>query len=418
MDLRSILDREWLPALGCTEPAAIACAAAHAARLAEGPVRAVHLVCDSRLYKNCYAVGLPHTGRRSGILWATALGALLPDASAGLQSFARVTPEMLAEAEGLLGRRAVTVDVDTRHKELFADCRVVRANGAGRAVIAQEHTRLVRLERDGVEVPVPAGSTAAGGPAPSLADRRLGELVALARTITPADRVRLLAGAERNLTIARHGLSLLPEPFRSLIGLDQLTRISRLVCAGVHARMSGEDFVVTSLAGSGNKGITASVPVLLWGRETGYDDDRIADALALSCLVTIATTPRLGRLSAVCGLSNAAGMGVAIALVAMQGGDEAAMHRAVNNLVGNVAGVICDGAKIGCGLKAMTAVDAAFRAASLALAGLGIPRSDGIVGGDAAESFAHLERIAGQGMQAMDDAILRIMQDKLREPVG
>lgn len=178
--------------------------------------------------------------------------------------------------------------------------------------------------------------------------------------------------------------------------------------------MSGEGYVVMSLAGSGNKGITATVPILLWGRETGYTDERIGRALALSCLVTAATTPRLGRLSTVCGVSNAAGIGIAVALVDLQDGDAEARHRAVNNMVGNVAGMICDGAKIGCGMKAMTAVDAAFRSASLALAGVGIPASDGIVGADAAQSFDHLERIAGSGMQAMDDAILRIMQDKLR----
>ena len=417
MELANILDREWAPALGCTEPASIACAAAHASNVALGPVKAVHLVCDVRLYKNCFAVGIPHSGRKSGILWALAIGAALPDASAGLECFARITPEILDAAEALIHARAVTVDVDTRRTELHADCRVVRGGGVGRAVIEKDHTNLVRLERDGVSLDVPRAARAGDDLAAlrqELSHLPLDDLVEIASRCTEADRARLFEGAERNLSIARHGLTLLPEGFRGLIGLDQMTRISRLVCAGVYARMSGEDFVVMSLAGSGNKGITATVPILLWGRESGFSEERIGRALALSCLVTAATTPRLGRLSAVCGVSNAAGIGVAVALVDLQDGDAAARDRVVNNLVGNVAGMICDGAKIGCGLKAMTAVDAAFRSASLALAGVGIPFSDGIVGADAGQSFDHLERIAGPGMQAMDDEILRIMQDKLR----
>jgi L-cysteine desulfidase len=415
MDLCSILDREWLPALGCTEPASIASAAAHAAQLATGPVRAVHLVCDARLYKNCYAVGIPNSGRRSGILWALAIGASLPDASRGLECFAHITGEVLAAAEALLRANVVTVEVDSRCTELHADCRVVRGDGVGRAVVQREHTNLVQLERDGQPVALPPNAHAVAGLGHEVASLGLDTLVDIARSSTAADRARLIEGAERNLEIARRGLALLPEPFRSLIGLDQLTRISRLVCAGVYARMSGEDFVVMSLAGSGNKGITATVPILLWGRESGFSEARVGNALALSCLVTAATTPRLGRLSAVCGVSNAAGIGIAVALVELQDGDAKARDRAVNNLVGNVAGMICDGAKIGCGLKAMTAVDAAFRSASLALAGLGIPGSDGIVGADAAQSFDHLQRIAGPGMQAMDDEILRIMQEKLRQ---
>ncbi len=417
MKLSNILDRECVLALGCTEPASIALAAAHAAHLNDGPVRAVHVVCDSRLYKNCYAVGIPHSGGKCGIRWALAIGATLADASLGLECFSAITPEILASAQALLDAGVVTVDVAPGRVGLHADCRVVRAGGVGRATIARDHTNLVRLERDGVELDLPPGEQSSEDTAAfrqELAHTPLADLVEIATAVTDAERGRLFAGAELNLAMARHGLTLLPEPFRDLIGLDQMTRISRLVCAGVFARMNGENLTVMSVAGSGNKGITSTVPVLLWGRESGFTEEEVGNALALSCIVTAAATPRLGRLSAVCGVSNAAGIGVAAALVLLQGGGIDVFNRAVNNLVGNVAGMICDGAKIGCGLKGMTAVDAAFRAASLARAGVGIPATDGIVGADAGQSFDHLERIAGPGMQAMDNEILRIMQDKLR----
>jgi L-cysteine desulfidase len=143
------------------------------------------------------------------------------------------------------------------------------------------------------------------------------------------------------------------------------------------------------------------------------DSSRVLEALALSCLVTSATTHHLGTLSAVCGCSNAAGIGLAAGLVHLEGGGERALTLAINNMVGNVTGMICDGAKIGCALKTMTAVDAAFRAASLAMGGMGIPATDGIVGASDAASLENLGRIATAGMESADREILAIMQEKL-----
>jgi L-cysteine desulfidase len=418
------LAQEWKPALGCTEPAAIAYGAALAAAQGEGPVRAVHLRCDPRIYKNCYAVGIPNSDRRVGIRWALAIGSLLPDPSAGLEVFRQIEAPLLSEAERLLCENAVTVEVDPAQRDLLVDCSVVRAGGMGRAVIERDHTRVVRLEKNGKAVSPPPceGPPAApdAGPEsrPSLREQlarlRFEDLLHIARSIEPDDREALRAGAEMNLAIARHGLTLFPAPFMDFIGMDPLTRISRLVCAGVYARMSGEDFAVMSLAGSGNKGIVTAVPMTLWGRETGADPLRADEALALACLTTSATTFHLGTLSAACGCSNAAGVGLAVGLVALQGGGLKEISLAVNNIVGNVTGMICDGAKMGCALKTMTSVDAAFRAASLAMSGFGIPPTDGIVGEDGAESLAHLGRIAGPGMGAMDGQILEIMQAKLR----
>ena len=178
--------------------------------------------------------------------------------------------------------------------------------------------------------------------------------------------------------------------------------------------MSGEDFAVMSLSGSGNKGITTSVPLHLWAEEQGIDEKRKLRGLALALLVTSATTHHLGTLSAVCGCSNAAGIGLAAGLVYLEEGGDEAISLALNNMVGNVSGMICDGAKIGCALKTMTSVDAAFRAMSLALSGIGIPFSDGIVGQDGVASLKNLGRIATDGMATMDTEILKIMEEKLR----
>ncbi|MBM4370082.1 MAG: serine dehydratase subunit alpha family protein, partial [Deltaproteobacteria bacterium] len=381
---------------------------------------AAHLSCDPRIFKNCHAVGIPHSGGRTGILWALAIGASLPDATGQLECFRRVDGAVLTRAEGLLRAGAVTVEVDPSPRSLLVDCRVVSSEGVGRARIEDEHTRVVRLERDGVPADVGPDQ---GGPVPpplaaalreDLAGRTFEELVSLARSLEPGDAALLRRGVAMNLTIAQHGLSLFPRRFFQTMGSDGLSRLSRLVCAGVYARMSGADDTVMSLAGSGNKGITASVPLALWGEDNGHPPERVEEALALACLVTSATTHRLGTLSAVCGCSNAAGIGLAAGLVHLEGGSPAQLALAMNNMVGNVTGMICDGAKIGCALKTMTSVDAAFRAASLALSGMGIPETDGIVGRDGEESLRNLGRIATHGMVATDGEILRILQDKLR----
>lgn len=416
MTFSEFLASEWRPALGCTEPACIAWAAASAAALAEGPIVSVRIDCDPRMYKNCYAVGIPHSGRRSGIRWAGALGALAPDPSAGLEIFRQVTPERLAEAEQLVARGAILAEVDPERRGLFVDVAVRRTGGEGRAIVEGNHTRLVRLERDGVALPLPAapgGAETRPEIRAELAALDFDALSALARALTADDRVRLRHGTALNRAIAEHGQTLLPAAFHRRSPGDAVSRAAQLVAGGVFARMSGEDFTVMTLAGSGNKGITVALPIAVIGEDLGAPDERRDEALALACLVTSSTTHRLGALSAVCGCSNAAGVGLAAGLVHLEAGDAAALSSAVTNMVGNVSGMICDGAKIGCALKSMTGVDAASRAASLALSGVGIPATDGIVGVNGQASLANLGRVATRGMRAVDAEILSIMRDKL-----
>jgi L-cysteine desulfidase len=415
MHFDDYLAQECRPALGCTEPACIAYAAASASTLAAGPVVSVKLTCDPRIYKNCYAVGIPHSEHRIGIRWSLAIGALLPDPSPRLECFGLITPSILQQAQALIDAGCVQVQVDPERRELYVDCVVQREQGTGRAVIEGTHTRVSRMERDGAELPVETSELAAGGPRAGehLASLPFADIIALARSTSPAARQRLREGAELNLVIARHGLSLFPAPFRTRMG-DDISRSSRLVCAGVYARMCGEDFVVMSVAGSGNKGIVCTVPLVLWGQEIGAPQERIDEALALACLVTSLTTEHLGTLSAVCGCSNAAGIGLAAGLVLLEGGSDHELSLAINNMVGNVTGMVCDGAKMGCALKTMTAVDAAFRAATLAMCGVGIPVSDGIVGADGAASLRNLGRIANRGMTSVDREILQIMAEKMQ----
>jgi L-cysteine desulfidase len=238
-------------------------------------------------------------------------------------------------------------------------------------------------------------------------------MLEIVKSLDSEARKKLREGLGQNLKIAKHGLTLFPKPFVKMIEADPLTRIAGLVCAGVYARMWGEDFPVISVAGSGNKGIVCSVPITILEKDWNIDPKKIEEALALAILFTSKVTFELGTLSAVCGCSNAAGIGLACALVYLKGGGKNEISYAINNMVGNVTGMICDGAKIGCALKTMTAVDAAFRAMLLAINGIGIPVEDGIVGRTGSESLRHMGKIAKEGMQKTDEEILKIMESKL-----
>jgi L-cysteine desulfidase len=415
MNISHYLDMEWVPALGCTEPASIALAAATAARALGEQALTVKLICDPRIYKNCYAVGIPRTGHKTGILWAAAIGANLPSPSRGLKCFKDITPAIIQRAEDLLQRQAVSVEVDAAKTGLSIDCTLEGKGVSARAVIAGNHTNIVLVEKDGK--PLLKGPDSQLAPREDIrkivADLSLYDMLDAAKGITPEDRQRLQEGIELNRRIAEHGLTLFPERFVDLTSHDDLASISTHVCAAVYARMWGEAFPVMTLAGSGNKGITASIPLAMWGEKNARPRRVVEEALALACLVTSATTHHLGTLSAVCGCSNAAGIGLAAALVLMDNGGTKEISLAINNMVGNVTGMICDGAKIGCALKTMTAVDAAFRSSTLAMCGLGIPPSDGIVGQTGAESLRNLGRISSQGMISADAEILRIMREKL-----
>jgi L-cysteine desulfidase len=416
MNISDFLKEEWVPALGCTEPASIALCTAAASEGLEGNIEKVALTVDPKIYKNCYAVGIPASSHKTGILWAAAIGASIRDPSPGLECFGRITPAVMDEAGTLIKEHRAGVTVDTAKKDLYISCKIETSKETGEAIISGYHTNLIRVVKNGkVVLERPAKEKGAITLLrEKIAAMPIEELIGISEKITQADGKKLQEGIALNLKIAEHGLSLFPERFVKLASTDALTRMSMLVCAGVYARMWGEDFPVMSLSGSGNKGITASIPIAVHAKVLGKSSADAQRALALACLLTSATTHHLGSLSAVCGCSNAAGIGLSAGLVLLEGGGASEISLAINNMVGNVTGMICDGAKIGCALKTMTAVDAAFRASSLALSGIGIPKTDGIVGETGILSLENLGRIATSGMISTDSEILKIMQEKLR----
>jgi len=414
MNFKEFLKREWVPALGCTEPASIAYAGLLAAGRLAGPPKKIDLTVDPKIYKNCHAVGIPHSGHKTGLKWAAAIGAFLKDTGAELQCFKDIDSGVLKKAGQLIAKNKIKIRIDRKRKNLFIDFKVSTAKKSASCVIEGSHTNVVSLQPGGTpkKRADKSGSEEIGAARKWAGSLSVDKIITIAKKISRKERGLIREGARLNLAIARYGIKLFPKSFFALTGKDPLARISSLVSAGVYARMWGEDYPVMSIAGSGNKGIVLSVPLLLLEKEWKISKKKIEEAFAIAMLFTSKTTEELGTLSAVCGCSNAAGIGLACAIVYLKGGGKKEISFAINNMVGNITGMICDGAKIGCALKTMTSVDAAFRSATLALSGISIPKEDGIVGENGHESLKNLSRIAKFGMVKTDEEILGIMRKK------
>jgi L-cysteine desulfidase len=386
------------------------------AKQISGAAKSVTLTVDPGIYKNCHAVGIPYSGHKIGIKWASAIGCFLKNSESKLECFREIDEDVLTKASRLIDSGEITIRIDKTKDDLFIDFEVTDGKETGRCIIKDTHTNVTSVSKnDRIVFEIDAGletqkEISARSWAASLTAPAILELVT---KLNEEARLKVREGSELNLRIAEHGLTLFPKTFVKMTEADLLTRVAGLVCAGVYARMWGEDFPVMAVAGSGNKGIVCSVPLTVLEQEWKLDSGKVEEALALAMLFTSKTTEELGTLSAVCGCANAAGIGLACALVYLQEGGEQEISFAINNMVGNVTGMICDGAKIGCALKTMTSVDAAFRATALAISGLGIPFSDGIVGHTGSESLANLGKIAKDGMIRTDEEILKIMEAKL-----
>ncbi len=420
MNLSSILKSQWRPALGCTEPASIAYAASLASSYCDGEISGMFLRCDTRIFKNCFAVGIPNSQGKSGILWALAIGGLLPNPSLKLECFRDCTTDILKNADRLLKLGVINVQDDPTACDLLVDCKIIKSNGSARVIIKGSHTNVVHIEKNGQIIQAnseESKNAKKNEPSNDLAEVSLSEIFDSVKKLSANDRNLLQEGIKLNLKMADHGLLTFHNQLPELTDDGLIGQLGKAVYAAVLSRMSGENLTVMSAAGSGNKGLTLTIPLAMYGKSKHAQDKinekLIEESLAMAIIMNAITTQKLGTLSAICGCSNAAGIGLAAGLVYFQGGREKEVSFAVNNMVGNIAGMICDGAKIGCALKAMTAVDAAFRAASFAIKNISIPYTDGIVGKTGIDSLNNLGKIAQLGMNNMDHQILQIMREKL-----
>ena len=413
------IKREVLPALGCTEPIAVALASAQAARALGEPPERLKVTVSPNILKNALGVGIPGTGM-TGLLIASALGALGGDSSRGLEVLQGLSPERIQAAKEFVREERVEVEKCEGEGKLFIDVTAYGKGHRGRSVIRNTHTSVVLVERDGEVLESREAVEGREGEEEECAavPMTLEEIFRFA-TEVPLEKIAFLEeGARLNNHIAQEGLkgsyglkvgkTLWENRGLSLMGEGLSLRAIARTSAAADARMAGCSLPVMSNSGSGNQGLTVSLPILSVVEDLGLSREKLLRALALGHLTAIHLKSYVGRLSALCGAFLAA-IGAGAGITWLLGGGYPHVAATIKNMVGGLAGMICDGAKPGCALKISTALSAAFQASLLSLRNIEISERDGIIENDLEKTIRNVGTIASEGMNETDRLILEIM---------
>lgn len=421
--LKEILAHEVFPAVGCTEPVSCAYAAAAAAEALGAPVEALALAVDPGTYKNGAAVTIPSSGGRRGNLAAAALGAVIARPALRLEILKEVPAAALAAAEGLIERGAASYACKEDERGLFIEARVEGGGSRAVCVVAGGHTNVVRLEKDGralLDASAGAGAASADGYRARLRAMTLDQVLREAVALDAEDRAAIQRGIDMNLAIAEKGIDLkrnayqLRQMMKQGYKADDLfARAKEKVAAAVDARMGGLPEPVMTSGGSGNQGVLTTLVPYIVGRGREIDLARIQESVAAGHAVNAYIKSFTGELSVICGCAIAASIAASIAIVIQTAGiDLEKITFAIDNVIGDLCGIICDGAKSGCAMKITTGAEAAMRSAFMALAGYGLSKDDGVLGRSAEESIRNLSRISLEGMASVDSTIVDILRDK------
>ncbi len=426
--LENTLKLDIKAALGCTEPIAIALATCKARRLVGRDIEKIELKLSTNLLKNAMEVGIPGTRGDRGIPLAAALGCFTTMEEPDLTLLEGVDEKWLEKAGRLVTREAISIDLASGKHGLFVEARVIDKKGnTGIAVISGSHENLTHLQKND-EVLFTSKKTGMEGSDKLLKQRRklaetsFAKIWNSVKDLSKETRALLLNGIEMNLKVAQAGMNKdgflnIGNIYNNLIadgwlGNDVINKAKALTSAAVDARMSGCNLAVMTSAGSGNQGLTISLPLYVLAEHLKADQEKLAEALAIAHGITSILKHHTGTLSAMCGCVVCSGTGLTAGAVYLLGGTLEIATAAVNNMVGSITGIICDGAKVGCSIKLVCAVDSAFQAALMAMRGLKLPTTNGVLGENLESSLANIGLIAAPGMLETDDQILAIMLGK------
>ena len=409
-----ILKEELIPAMGCTEPIALAYGAAAARELLGGMPERVEVAASGSIIKNVKSVIVPNTGHLKGIPAAAAAGIVAGDASKELEVIASVSEEQVEKIRQFLESTPITVDHLEKGPVFDIVITVYRGEDQAKVRIANFHTNIVHKEKNGqvlLDIPVKEDSEE------GLTDRSLLTMEGIwdfANTVDVEDvREVLERQMSYNMAIAKEGIKSeyganIGKVLLDTYGDDVRTRAKAMAAAGSDARMSGCEMPVIIASGSGNQGITASVPVMVYGEELGVSHEKLLRALTLSNLTAIHQKTGIGRLSAYCGAVNAgAAAGAGIAYLC-GGGYKEVIHTVVNALA-VVSGMVCDGAKASCAAKIASAVDAGLLGYNMIIRGQQFYGGDGIVTKGVENTIGNIGRLGKEGMKETNEEIIKIM---------
>ncbi len=413
----NILKHELIPALGCTEPIAIAYASAKARQvLGEMPDR-IEMNLSGNIIKNVKGVTVPNSGGLRGMEVAAVLGVVGGNADAALEVLESVKPEDIEETKKLVAAGICTCELAEGVANLYVEAKVYKGEHSAEVTILDHHTNIVKIVKDGkveLERKSEDENTDAGMDKSKLT---LKDIIDFANEVKIEDVKEVLGRQlQMNRTIAQEGLdntwgAQVGKTLLASRGNDVITRACARAAAGSDARMAGCSLPVVINSGSGNQGITVSMPVLTYAEEWNISEDKLYRALCISNLVSVHIKYYIGSLSAFCGAVSA-GCGSGAAIAYMYGASYDQIGQTIINTLGNVGGIVCDGAKSSCAAKIASSVNAAILGFQMAIEGKGFQNGEGIVLEDVEQTIKSMGHVGRVGMAGTDIDILNIMIGK------
>ncbi len=431
-EIISLIKKEVKPALGCTEPIAVALAVAKAMEVMEIGTQTcgegwrmqgdcdLHIEVSGNILKNGMGVGIPGTGM-VGLHIAAALGAVCGKSCYGLEVLHDLNDSAVATAKEMVENGSVTIALAETELKLYVKATVEYDGHFSFATIENDHDNIVETGFDGTQTShAEKNKKEYSHDQKSTLDYGLSvkEILDFSTSVAYDDIRFILESRTLNLALAQEGMkggyglrvgyAISLNENREVFGGDFLSYAMALTAAASDARMAGCTLAAMSNSGSGNQGITVTMPVIAYSLRYGCPDEELARALVLSHLIAIHIKGYLGKLSALCGCVIAS-TGAACGLVYLRGGDYEQICAAIKNMIGNITGMVCDGAKVGCAMKVASGVSSALQSAVLAREGICISEHDGIIEKDIEKTIRNLGRIGSVGMQNTDNMILDIM---------
>lgn len=444
-ELTGLIKEDMKPALGVTEPGAIAYAVASARSHVSGEIKKVRVRMNSGMYKNAYTCGIPNSSR-FGNLYAAALGAVAADAGKGLESLADITPEDDEAAAKMVEDGKVEAMLDCIDSRIRIDATVETQADTCTVSIRDSHTHIVSIEKNGERIYVENHSEEGDASVDALEhgrERAEGSVIPAIHRYSLKDMLEYVEHVSlEELAFIRDAFAMNMELLEEGLASDRATIAKRLfqkngeqmfsshvldtaqlLCNGaIEARVLGLSRPAMSITGSGAHGIIATMPLLaeykvnceskMPAEDIQGEDVILLRATALSYLITMYVKEYSGRLSAFCGCGIAAGTGMACGLAYMRGADESVITMVIQNMASGLTGMICDGGNHGCAMKGIVAVDAAFRAVELAMDGVCIESIHGINGRTPEDTMRNMGMIASPGMVQTEKTIVEIMEQK------
>lgn len=411
-----ILKSEVVPAAGCTEPVAVAYSCATARQEIEGQVKSLDIWVDPGLYKNGLRVGIPGIKTR-GLYMAAALGILSGDTKKGLCVIEGLKEEDELKAQELVEKGVIRINIKHDVARLYIETVLTTDQGQVRVLTLDRHLNVVSLEK-GRELSKNSLDILPVSKAEKIIQKfTLNELVEFAEEVPLEELGFLEEGVEMNKRAAKEGYKIAGSMCNTIHGLiekgimadDVINNVQKLCAAAAEARMSGCMLPVMSTAGSGNHGITVFLTNAAVADKIGSTREKLLRALALSNLITVYVKSFTGPLSAMCGCGVAAGTGASAGIVYQMGGNTEQMFGAMLNMIGSIAGLICDGGKEGCAYKLALSGGWAVESALFSMQGAVIHHNNGILAPDFYQLFKNLGHVCGPGMSHTNKAILDVM---------